>query len=203
LGTMLDVFSEPEHGTARAAADVDETLRRAEEAARVKSERDDPGFALVGAVQGGIHPEERTRCAEGLSGLDIEVAAIGGVVPLLETYRFRDLVKVISASKQGLSPRLPVHLFGAGHPMVFALAALLGCGLFDSAAYAKYARAGRMMFVDGTRHAAELEFANCECPVCTTHSPKELKGDERALAEHNLYVSFAEVRRVRQAIKAG
>jgi len=203
LGTMLDVFSEPEHGTARAAADVDETLRRAEEAARVKSERDDPGFALVGAVQGGIHPEERTRCAEGLSGLDIDVAAIGGVVPLLETYRFRDLVRVIVASKQGLSPRLPVHLFGAGHPMVFALAALLGCDLFDSASYAKYARAGRMMFADGTRHVSDLEHHNCECPACSLHSPAELRKDERAIAEHNLYVSFGEIGRVRQAIKDG
>ncbi len=203
LVTMLDVFSEPEHSQTRAAADVDETLRRAAEAVGVKAANAEPGFALVGAVQGGIHPEERTRCAQELSNLDVDIAAIGGVVPLMESYRFQDLVKVIVASKQGLRPRLPVHLFGAGHPMVFALAALLGCDLFDSASYAKYARAGRMMFVDGTRHAAELEFANCECPVCTQISPGELKGNERALAEHNLYVSFAEIRRVRQAIKAG
>src|SRR2546428_2767316 len=87
--------------------------------------------------------------------------------------------------------------------MVFALAVLLGCDLFDSASYVKYARAGRMMFVDGTRHASELEFANCECPVCTQQSPQDLEGDERAVAEHNLYISFAEIGRVRQAIKAG
>src|SRR5438445_11704964 len=67
--------------------------------------------------------------------------------------------------------------------MVFALAVLLGCDLFDSASYVKYARAGRMMFVDGTRHASELEFANCECPVCTQHSPQDLKRDERASAK--------------------
>jgi len=203
LVTMLDVFSEPEHTRSRASADVDETLTRAAEAAAVKAAWPGGRFALVGAVQGGVHPEERTRCAQELSKLDVDVAAIGGVVPLMESYRFRDLVKVIAASKRGLSPRLPVHLFGAGHPMVFALAALLGCDLFDSASYAKYARAGRMMFVDGTRHASELEFTNCECPVCTQHTPQELKGNERLRAEHNLYVSFAEVRRVRQAIKAG
>ena len=40
----------------------------------------------------------------------------------------------------------PVHLFGAGHPMVFALAALLGCDMFDSASYAKFARDDRFMF---------------------------------------------------------
>jgi len=203
LVTMLDVFSEPEHTRARAAKDVDETLARGAEAVAVKKAWPGDPFALVGAVQGGVHPEERTRSAAELSKLEVDVAAIGGVVPLMESYRFRDLVKVIVASKQGLSPRLPVHLFGAGHPMVFALAVLLGCDLFDSASYVKYARAGRMMFVDGTRHASELEFANCECPVCTQHSPQDLKRDERALAEHNLYVSFAEIGRVRQAIKAG
>jgi len=205
LATMLDVFSEPEHSRPRAAADVDETLRRAAEAVQVKEEMSsvEAGFALVGAVQGGLHPEERTRCAQELSKLDVDVAAIGGVVPLMEQYRFRDLVRVIAASKQGLSPALPVHLFGAGHPMTFALAVLLGCDLFDSASYAKYARAGRMMFIDGTRHVSELAYVNCECPVCTDHDLAELKGDEKAIAEHNLFVSFAEIGRVQQAIRAG
>ncbi len=198
LGTMLDVFSEPEHSWERASADVDETLRRATEAASVKGE-----MALVGAVQGGVHPDVRTRSAEGLSKIAVDVAAIGGVVPLMETYRFRDLVRVIIASKKGLTPRLPVHLFGAGHPMVFAMAALLGCDLFDSASYAKYARAGRMMFPDGTRHAAEIEHAMCECPACTSRTPAEMAKDERAMAEHNLWVSLAEVGRVRQAIQGG
>ena len=205
LATMLDVFSEPEHSRPRAAADVDETLRRAAEAVQVKEEMSsvEAGFALVGAVQGGLHPEERTRCAQELSRLAVDVAAIGGVVPLMEQYRFRDLVRVIAASKQGLSPALPVHLFGAGHPMTFALAVLLGCDLFDSASYAKYARAGRMMFIDGTRHDSELAYVNCECPVCTDHDLAELKGDEKAIAEHNLFVSFAEIGRVQQAIRAG
>ncbi len=198
LGTMLDVFSEPEHPRARARADVDETIRRAAEAATVRGT-----MGLVGAVQGGLHESERERCAREISKLDIAVAAIGGVVPLLESYRFRDLVRVIIASKRGLSPALPVHLFGAGHPMVFSLAVLLGCDLFDSASYAKYARGGRMMFPDGTRHAADLVESPCECPTCTAHSMDELRGNRRLLAEHNLYVSFGEMRRVREAVREG
>ena len=203
LVTMLDVFSEPHHSRLEAATGVDETLRRAAEAASIREELGKDAFALVGAVQGGVHPEERTRCAVELSKLGVDVAAIGGVVPLMESYRFRDLVQVIVASRQGLSPRLPVHLFGAGHPMLFALAALLGCDLFDSASYVKYARAGRMMFVDGTRHASELAYRTCECRSCTEHTPRELEKDEGAIASHNLAVSFAEIDRVRQAIKAG
>jgi len=198
LGTMLDVFSEPEHSRSRAGADVDETLRRAAEAATVRGT-----MALVGAVQGGLHADERERCARELSKLDVAVAAIGGVVPLFESYRFRDLVRVIVASKRGLSPALPVHLFGAGHPMVFSLAVLLGCDLFDSASYVKYARDGRMMFPDGTRHAADLVESPCECPTCAAHPMSELRASPRLLAEHNLYVSLGEMRRVREAVRDG
>src|SRR5213594_1611646 len=198
FGTMLDVFSEPGHDHDRAAMDVDETVRRAEEAVSLRSD-----MALVGAVQGGLHADLRERCAKSVSSLDVAVCAIGGVVPLLEAYRFRDLVGVIIASKKGLDPSKPVHLFGAGHPMVFPLAALLGCDLFDSASYAKYARDGRMLFPEGTRRASELRESGCACPICTDHSMADIAADETLLAEHNLHVCFAAVREVRRAIAQG
>ena len=198
IGTSLDRFSEPEHGPDQARADVEETLARTRRAAELKGD-----MLLAGAVQGALDPDLRRQCAKELSTIDVAVHAIGGVVPLMESYRFRDLVRVIIASRQGLRPDRPVHLFGAGHPMIFALAALLGCDLFDSASYHKYARAGRMMFPDGTRHIEELSYVPCECPACVGKTPDALRRDERALAEHNLYVSFGEVARVRQAIHAG
>ena len=198
LGTMLDVFSEPEHDHDRASADVDETIRRAKEADAIRGD-----LGLVGAVQGGLHADLRERCAREVSTLGIAVAAIGGVVPLMEAYRFRDLVRVIVASKRGMDPSKPVHLFGAGHPMLFPLAVLLGCDMFDSASYAKYARDGRMLFPDGTRRAAELRDSGCVCPTCASHGIDELSRDERLLAEHNLHVCFAAVREVRRAIAAG
>ena len=198
LGTMLDVFSEPSHDRARASADIDETIRRAKEADTLRGD-----MALVGAVQGGLHPDLRERCAHEVSSLGVSVCAIGGVVPLLESYRFRDLVGVIVASKKGLDPSKPVHLFGAGHPMVFPLAVLLGCDLFDSASYAKYARDGRMLFPEGTRRASELRESGCACPICTDHSMADIAADETLLAEHNLHVCFAAVREVRRAIAQG
>ncbi len=198
LGTVLDRFSEPEHLRARAEADVDETVRRTREATGIKGD-----LNLVGAVQGGLHPDLRERCAREVSALDVSVVAIGGVVPLMESYRFRDLVRVIVASKKGLDPSKPVHLFGAGHPLLFPLAALLGCDLFDSAAYAKYARDGRMLFSDGTRHASAVRESPCACPVCVAHPMADIAKDERLLAEHNLHASFAAIREVRRAIAAG
>src|SRR5207249_11306469 len=126
------------------AAGCPEPIGRAREAQSLRGE-----MALVGAVQGGLHPDLRERCARAVSPLGVSVCAIGGVVPLLESYRFQDLARVVIASKKGLDPAKPVHLFGAGHPLVLPLAALLGCDLFDSASYAKYARDGRMLFHDG------------------------------------------------------
>ena len=124
----------------------------------------------------------------------------------MESYRYADLVDVIVASKKGLSPAVPVHLFGAGHPMMFALAVALGCDLFDSASYALYAKEGRFMTVRGTYHLDDLQYLPCSCPVCSSIDAEELKKSEKReelLASHNLYATFAEMREVKQAIKEG
>jgi 7-cyano-7-deazaguanine tRNA-ribosyltransferase len=198
LGTMLDLVSDPSHDRERAAADVDETIRRAKEADSLRGE-----MGLVGAIQGGLHPDLRERCAREVSSLGVSVCAIGGVVPLMEAYRFRDLVRVIIASKRGLDPSKPVHLFGAGHPLVFPLATLLGCDLFDSASYAKYARDGRMLFPEGTRRASDVSESGCLCPVCMAHPMPEIASSEALLARHNLHVCFGAIREVRRAIAHG
>ncbi|MFQ5986855.1 MAG: tRNA guanosine(15) transglycosylase TgtA, partial [Thermoplasmata archaeon] len=198
LGVVLDVFSEPNDARPQAEAAVDETLKRSEEAAGFRGE-----MALTGTVQGGLYSDLRTRSAEGLSRLPLQIHAIGGVVPLMEAYRFADLAEVILASRMGLRPDRPIHLFGAGHPMVFGLAVLLGCDLFDSAAYAKYAYDGRMMTADGTRRVRDLKHVACRCPACRDATPEALREDPARVAQHNLHVSFEEVERVKQAIDEG
>jgi 7-cyano-7-deazaguanine tRNA-ribosyltransferase len=125
---------------------------------------------------------------------------IGAVVPLLESYRYADLSRVIMACKAGLTISKPVHLFGAGHPMMFALAVALGCDLFDSAAYAIYARDGRYLASGGTYKLANLSYLPCSCPVC---SKADSDLTERELAEHNLRVSLAELKIIKQAIVEG
>jgi 7-cyano-7-deazaguanine tRNA-ribosyltransferase len=85
--------------------------------------------------------------------------------------------------------------------MVFALAAALGCDLFDSAAYALYAEEGRYMTPEGTLRVDELDELPCACSAC--HGTRADEPGFEALAQHNLNVSFAEMRRVREAIRAG
>jgi 7-cyano-7-deazaguanine tRNA-ribosyltransferase len=102
----------------------------------------------------------------------------------------------------------PLHLFGAGHPHMMALVVALGCDLFDSAAYALYARENRYMTENGTWRLGEMDYFPCQCPKCATATPKavlEMPKNEREtfLAEHNLHVCVAELKRIKQAIRDG
>lgn len=203
IGTILDVFSEPDWTEEQTRTATEETLRRAEESVPLKGD-----MLLAGTVQGGVFPELRSQCAERLSAMAFDVHPIGGVVPLLEDYRFSDVAEVIVASKKGLDPSRPVHLFGAGHPMVFPFAVLLGCDLFDSASYAKYAREERFMYPNGTRFLRDMHDLACDCPACSRTSVKELSAAEPAdrtktIAEHNLFTSLRELRKVKNAIHEG
>jgi 7-cyano-7-deazaguanine tRNA-ribosyltransferase len=163
---------------------------------------------LAGTVQGGIYTDLRIRAAEEMALLDIDVHPVGGLVPLMEQYRYADIVRATLAAKSHLPPQRPVHLFGCGHPMFFAQAVLMGCDFFDSASYAKFAESGRLLFPTGTVHLSDLRELPCECPACNTTSIDELQSLDKAaqsliLTKHNLYVSAAEIRRVRQAITDG
>lgn len=191
----LDIPTPPYAERERARRDLEETLRRMGEARALITQN-----PLAGVVQGSTFLDLRGESARRLSEIGFEVYAIGGVVPLLESYSFARLVDIIMASKMHLPLNAPVHLFGAGHPIIFPLAVALGCDLFDSAAYALYAKGKRYITRDGTKKVEELLYLPCSCPVCSTSSVKELKEDEELLASHNLWVTFEEMRIVKQSI---
>lgn len=202
IGTFLDIPTIPDAPREKAEEDLEITLERAKEAESIKS------IAMNAAVQGSTYPDLRTYAAKKLSEMNFEIHPIGAVVPLMESYRYKDLVDVVIASKLGLRPDRPVHLFGAGHPMIFALAVAMGIDLFDSASYALYARDDRYMTPEGTKRLEELDYFPCSCSVCSRYTPQELrempKGERtRLLALHNLWVIREELNRVKQAIKEG
>jgi 7-cyano-7-deazaguanine tRNA-ribosyltransferase len=203
VATCLDIFVTPDMDRGAAEAAVRTTVERTAAAVGRK------GRSLLNAtVQGGVHLDLRKVCAQAYRDLDVDYHTIGGVVPVMEQQRYTELAEMVLWSQAGLRKDRPVHLFGAGHPLVFPLAVALGCDLFDSSSYAKYAKDGRMMFEWGTAHLAELNEVPCTCPPCAKHGAaglKELppKERERALAEHNLHVSFADMRRIRVALREG
>jgi 7-cyano-7-deazaguanine tRNA-ribosyltransferase len=204
VGTPVDIPTPPDVSREQAERELATT-----EEALADAERVDVGEMLLNApVQGSTHVDLRERAARQAYATDLDVFPVGAVVPLMNSYRYAEMIDVVAAAKRGLGGDAPVHLFGAGHPMMFALAAAMGCDLFDSAAYALYARDDRYLTVRGTEQLAELDYLPCECPVCASHSPEDIQesGDaerERLLAEHNLHVSYGELRRVKQAIRRG
>ena len=204
VGTPVDIPTPPDVDRETAERGLDETRQALADAEGV-----DVGDMLVNApVQGSTHLDLREQAAREAYETSLDVFPVGAVVPLLNSYRYDDMVDVVAAAKRGLGADAPVHLFGAGHPMMFALAVALGCDLFDSAAYAIYARDDRYMTVTGTEHLDELDYFPCACPVCTDHTPDEVErmGDatrERLLARHNLHVTYEELRRVKQAVRRG
>jgi len=184
---------------------VEETLRRAE-AALPLIEGDETLW--VGPVQGGAHLDLVERSARLVGKMPYQVHALGSPTEVMESYRFPVLVDMIMAAKRNLPPDRPLHLFGAGHPMMLSLAVALGCDLFDSAAYALFAREGRYLTPLGTRRLENLGYLPCSCPVCRKHDAEELKGmlkGERVktVAEHNLHVTMAEIETVKQAVSEG
>jgi 7-cyano-7-deazaguanine tRNA-ribosyltransferase len=203
IGVPLDIPTPPDVPFERARSELDITLERLA-AAREYSGK----MMLAGPVQGSTYPDLREEAGRRVYAMDFDIYPLGAVVPLMEAYRYSELVDVVIRSKMGLGPAAPVHLFGAGHPMMLALAVALGCDLFDSAAYALYAKDGRYMTVDGTYHLDQLQHLPCNCPVCSSHTVKELadmdeKTRTRLLSEHNLYATFAELRLIKQSIIDG
>jgi 7-cyano-7-deazaguanine tRNA-ribosyltransferase len=87
--------------------------------------------------------------------------------------------------------------------MFFAFAVAMGVDLFDSAAYSLYAQEGRYITQSGTEQLDELDYLPCSCPICSKHSAEEIRESPartKLLAEHNLYVTFEEIRTIKQAI---
>jgi len=217
VATPVDVPTPPGVDRERAERELATTKQ-----ALADAESAETGEMLVNApVQGSTFPDLREAAGRHATATDLDVFPVGAMVPLLNSYRYADVVAAVRAAKRGLDADAPVHLFGAGHPMMLALAVAAGCDLFDSAAYALMARDGRYLTVSGTEHLEEIEYFPCSCPVCAEHTPAELReldesgatsdrtsadtgrSAEQLLAEHNLHVTFEELRRVKAAIRSG
>ena len=207
IGTSLDIPTAPFVTREKAEEDLEITLQRAREAIDYRNSQN-MEMKLNSVVQGSTFPDLRRYCADELTKLDADLYPIGAVVPLMESYHYKDLVDVVMNSVAHLPDNKPRHLMGAGHPMIFALAAAMGCDLFDSAAYILYAEDDRLLSTRGTYKLENLQEMPCSCEVCTKYTPDDLRAMDKKerrdlIAIHNLHVSFAELRLVRQAIYEG
>jgi 7-cyano-7-deazaguanine tRNA-ribosyltransferase len=205
IATILDIPTGWKVTKEQAQLTVAETLKRAKAFFKEKT-RDD--ILWVGPVQGGRHLDLVASSAVEMGKLPFPIHALGSPTEVMESYRYDVLADMILTCRKGIPIERPLHLFGAGHPSMFALAVSLGCDLFDSAAYALYAREGRYMTENGTWRLDQMDYFPCSCPRCASDTPESLrrktaKEREVFLAEHNLYVCQAELKRIKQAIRDG
>ncbi len=202
VATPLDLFVEPQTPFREAEQGVEETARRVAIARQLRGDR-----ILAVPIQGGLHDDLRRRSAE-LTARFADILAVGGIVPLMDRYRFAALFRMLCQLRPHLPPERPLHLYGLGHPMLFAMGALLGADIFDTASYHKFAVRSSLMFPTGTLPLSEVREGFCGCSLCDRlplTQVSELPGPEREkhVALHNLSQCLLEIARVRQAIRDG
>ena len=203
IATMLDVFSRPD----MSITEVEHAVRETE--ARAAQSLEAAGTTMLnGPIQGGIFRELRHISAQLMGQHDFAVHPIGGIVPVMEQQRYKDYAKIMMATLPLLPPDRPVHMFGCGHPMLFPMSIALGADLFDSAAYALFARDGRLLTPWGTERIDELVDWPLLMPCVASITPAEVRAmeaeaKEQVLAHFNLEVTLAELARCKQAVRDG
>ena len=152
---------------------VDHTLRVCK--TTIKNKKNN-GQIWIGPIQGSEHPELVKRSTNELIKMGYKMLALGSPVEFMESYEYKLLAEMIIAAKKNIPTSIPLHLFGAGHPLTIPLAVALGCDTFDSASYMLYAKHDRVITDDGTRRLDELEYFPFDCEVSSKYKPKELLG---------------------------
>ena len=209
IGTMLDVFGRPDMTREQLERAVEETADRSTPSLTISGEE----MLLNGPIQGGTHADLRAKSALLMgsaesAGRGFAVHPIGGIVPLMEQQRYQELFEILLASKSNLPPDRPVHFFGCGHPMLFPMAIALGVDMFDSAAYAIFARDDRILTPEGTVKLSEIlewPFNSHALFGLTPQEVRDMDADDRStiLAKHNLEVTQSELAKCREAIRNG
>ncbi len=184
---------------------VNHTLRISKETLEA---RDNNVQIWIGPIQGSEYSDLVKDSTRNLVKYGFQMLALGSPVEFMESYEYELLAKMIITAKKEMPDSIPLHLFGAGHPLTIPLAVALGCDTFDSASYMLYAKHDRYITEDGTAHLDEISYFSCTCEVCSRLKPREilaLPKEEKIdkLALHNLYSIKSEVDRVKEAIHEG
>ena len=144
------------------------SLRWAE---RSKQAHGDNVGALFGIVQGGMYPELRSLSLNGLSKLDFDGYAIGGLSVGEPKQAMRHILNT-------LAPKMPRHkpryLMGVGTPEDLVEAVRAGIDMFDCVLPTRNARNGHLFVSTGTIRIRNSQFQNdirpldenCACYTC-------------------------------------
>jgi queuine tRNA-ribosyltransferase len=174
----------------------------------------DPGQALFGIIQGGVHVDLRRRHAQELGALPFDGLALGG-------FSVGEPPEQMHAALPEVVPHLdagrPRYLMGVGTPRDLLIAVAAGVDMFDCVLPTRNARNGQAITRRGALTIKQAQYRednrpideDCGCPCCTNgYSRAYLRhlyiAREilvlRLLSQHNLWVYGDLLRRAREAI---
>ena len=187
------------------------SLRWAE---RCKTAHQGNPSALFGIVQGGMYEGLRHESAEGLTALDFNGYAIGGL-SVGEPMDERN--QVLDFTVPGLPEDKPRYLMGVGRPEDIVEAVRRGIDMFDCVIPTRHARTGFLYTSKGilkirnSRYKDDIQAVdvNCGCYTCQNYSRAYLRhldkcGEilySRLSTIHNLYYYQQLMRDIRNAIE--
>src|SRR5580692_6415161 len=168
-----------------------------------------------GIVQGGMHRDLRSQCAERLVEMDFDGYAIGG----LSVGEPRELTLEMISEVLPLLPKdKPRYVMGVGYPDEIEQYARMGVDMMDCVLPTRAARHGLLFTSEGRVNIKNKQFAEdenppdlaCGCPVCRRYSRAYLRhlvqaGEPLAAtlnSIHNLAFYFAIMQRVRDSLQA-
>jgi 7-cyano-7-deazaguanine tRNA-ribosyltransferase len=206
IGVILDIpTGDSDYSTAKKTVEL--TLKRAKDAL----EHIDPAsdkIIWVLPIQGGKYLDLIDKSAKEAMKLPYKMYSIGSPTVFLEKYMYHIIGDMVYTARKTLPWGKPLHLFGAGHPIIIPYMVALGVDTFDSASYILYARDNRIMTRKGVHRLSSLDYMPCNTDICNRYTPKELLEMDRnertrLLALHNLQVINSTIRETKQAIKEG
>ena len=154
---------------AAASAGVSRTLSWIERCMKAHARPDDQ--ALFGIVQGGVHLELRSACAQALVGFDLPGYAIGGV-------SVGEGHELMCRVTEHTAPQLPAdkhrYLMGVGTPEDILAAIGFGIDMFDCVIPTRYARSATVFTSRGRLRLTNRRYRrdaypidlSCGCATC-------------------------------------
>jgi len=204
IGVILDV---PTGNVDRDKAEktVLETLARARSALEIIDPAGDD-ILWVLPIQGGRYLDLLEKSVKLSLELPYKMYSLGSPTVFLEKYQYHVIGDMVYTVRRLLPWGSPLHLFGAGHPLLIPFMVALGVDTFDSASYILYARDNRIILKSGVQRLEKLEYMPCSTPICNKYTPQEIMEMERhervkIIAIHNLYEIKAAINEVKEAIR--
>ena len=197
---VLDIPTDIDKSKEEAEKELNITIERIKEGIKLKEDK-----LINGAIQGGIYVDLRRKSAGYVKDLNIDIFAIGTIVPYMIKYNFYKLLELAIEPKILLPSNKPVHLFGMGHTLIIPLSIYLGFDIFDSASYILFAKDKRILTPYGTFRYDEIKnfYIETKNNIYHIEEIKDYNNEEliKMLAEHNLYNLIKEIEITKDAIK--